>query len=759
MPLNPFFLQGSQSEQRLVQDLVNEHLKMFGQDILYLPRKIINEKTIIKEIADSKFDDSYRIEAYLENYDGYGDSPDFLTKFGVRVAEEITLILSKERYDDFITPFLRLYPEGTFKLTNRPAEGDLIYFPLDNALFEVKFVQYAVPFYQLNDLYMYQLKCELFEFENEVIDIPDSETGTNGESIIEPIGGAGTAMIVNFVGSGASSATANISYASTIQGVKSVQYIDLINDGANYISAPIITISRPEIGRSAVAIAGIDTGSVSSITLMDSGYNYTNIPSITFTPPNRPISAQLKFGNNTLHHSNFSMVENSTFNFPSNIDARNGRVVISFWIYPTILDPDPSYGGSILWSNTLKVYHLPDGKIRFSSAQATAGTNNTLNLNQWNFVRIVQYQNQASISLNGTVHGPFSNYNPIPFPGHKPLYIGSDAQGSSVSVYPTRGFVGYFDHLTINVTSDNNFRSVVASQIPTSTTEQEVDSYTGTSAQYVRPFNNLHPVATATLGLDNKVSGITLNSPGYGYLNPPNIILTPPVSGRQATAVAIMTSRTGVPKLAIDRILLVDPGVGYDNPPTVTITSGNGSGAIATAVINRGVMGPVAITTGGVGYSTIPNVYVDRTFIPSGVGISSNIRNVSAEAIINSAGTVTQVRYVNAGTGYSSIPNITFDPVQDPSFGNFTFNEKVKGLQSNTEAYVKSWDFKNRTLSLSSPNGKFIIGETIVGIGASYTISEIDFQDSSFGYGENDTIEEEADDILDFSERNPFGEF
>lgn len=759
MPLNPFFLQGSQSEQRLVQDLVNEHLRMFGQDILYLPRKIINEKTIIKEIADSRFDDSYRIEAYLANYDGYGDNPDFLSKFGVRIAEEITLVISKERYDDFITPFLNLYPAGTFKLTNRPAEGDLIYFPLDNALFEVKYVQYAVPFYQLNDLYMYQLKCELFEYENEVIDIPDSETGPNGEPIIEPIGGSGTAMIVKFVGAGASSASATVSYASTIPGVKSVQYIDLINDGANYITAPTVTISKPEIGRSALATASISGGGLSQIVLTDTGYNYLNIPSVTFTPPNRPISTQLKFGNNTLHHSNYSNVEDSTFNFTSDVDGRNGRLVISFWIYPTVLDPDPSYGGVILWSNYLKIFHLPDGKIRFSSAQATAGSNNTLNLNQWNFVRIVQYNNQATISLNGTAYGPFSNFDPIPLRTNIPLYIGSDVNGVGISSYPTRGFVGYLDHLTINVTNDTAFRSDVATQVPTSTTAQEVDLYTGTTAQYVRQFNNEYPVATATLGLDRKVSSITINSPGQGYINPPNVIITPPVAGRQATAVAIMTSRTGVPKLAIDRVLLIDPGVGYDQPPTVTITGGNGSGAIATAVINEKVMSPVAISTGGVGYSTVPNVYVDRIFIPSGVGISSNIRNVSAEAVLNPNGTVTQVRYANAGAGYTFVPTITFDSVQDPSFGDFNFNEKVRGLQSNTEAYVKSWDYTNRILTLSTANGKFIPGEVIVGIGASYTISEIDTLDPSLGYGENDVIEEEADNILDFSEKNPFGDF
>ena len=112
MPISPFFLNGSPSEQRLVQDLVNEHLKLFGQDVLYLPRKIINQNTVIREITASKFDDSFRLEAYLVNTDGFGTPSDVLTKFGVREQDEVTLVVSKERYDDFITPFINQFPEG-----------------------------------------------------------------------------------------------------------------------------------------------------------------------------------------------------------------------------------------------------------------------------------------------------------------------------------------------------------------------------------------------------------------------------------------------------------------------------------------------------------------------------------------------------------------------------------------------------------------------------------------------------------------------
>ena len=106
MALNSFFLQGSQGEQNLVQDLINEQLRMYGVEVHYLPRKYITEKTVIREVIQSTFDDAYPIEAYLENYDGYGDQTTILSKFGIQALNEITLTISKERYESYITPLL-----------------------------------------------------------------------------------------------------------------------------------------------------------------------------------------------------------------------------------------------------------------------------------------------------------------------------------------------------------------------------------------------------------------------------------------------------------------------------------------------------------------------------------------------------------------------------------------------------------------------------------------------------------------------------
>ena len=168
MALNPFFLQGSSGEQRLVQSLINEQLRMYGVEVYYLPRQYVTERTIIREVIESKFNSAYPIEAYVDTYDGYSDNPTILSKFGIQALNEITLTVSRERFKNYISPLIQSQPN--IKVSSRPKEGDLIYFPLGQRLFEVKYVEHEKPFYQLQGLYTYQLRCELFRYEDELID-------------------------------------------------------------------------------------------------------------------------------------------------------------------------------------------------------------------------------------------------------------------------------------------------------------------------------------------------------------------------------------------------------------------------------------------------------------------------------------------------------------------------------------------------------------------------------------------------------------
>ncbi len=285
MALNPFFLQGTASEQRLIQDIVNEHLQFHGVEVTYIPRKYVNKKSIIEEVQTSKFDDNYSIEAYVNNFDGYSGAGDVLTKFGVSVRDELILTISKERFEEFIAPFMAGLDDGTGEgeiiLSTRPREGDLIYFPLGQRLFEVKFVEHEDPFYQLGKNYVYQLKCELFEYEDEVID-------TSIEMIDSQVQDEGYITTLNLIGVGRT-ATA----IAQIQGTSASGYVRQVflnNDGAGYTSAPNITIDPSPTGQegdNAYAVGILTTkGGVTSlkeILLTQAGSGYTSPPKITIS--------------------------------------------------------------------------------------------------------------------------------------------------------------------------------------------------------------------------------------------------------------------------------------------------------------------------------------------------------------------------------------------------------------------------------------------------------------------------------------------
>ena len=284
MPLNPFFLQGSKNEQFLVQDLINEQLKIYGIEVFYLPRKIFKTDSIIREVQSSKFDDSFAIEAYLNNYEGYNPNSELMTKFGLRLTNEVSLTISKERFEETITPFLEgissgikdgLITDYTFEdLINRPKEGDLIYFPLGERLFEIKRVESEKPFYQLGKNYTYELSCELYEYENELIE-------TTLEEVDNTVEDQGYITMVNLVGT-AVTATG----VAGVGGTGMIGFIDIIQDGSGYVTAPSVEISPSPYGVRAEAIA-ITTSkggskSIKEIRLTNpgSGYDPENPPLI-----------------------------------------------------------------------------------------------------------------------------------------------------------------------------------------------------------------------------------------------------------------------------------------------------------------------------------------------------------------------------------------------------------------------------------------------------------------------------------------------
>ncbi len=303
MALNPFFQQGSSGEQSLVQSLINEQLKMYGVEVHYMPRKYVSEKTILEEVTASKFDDAYPIEAYIDNFDGYDEMPSTLSKFGIQATNEITLTISRERFEDYITPLIK--NESNIKLATRPKEGDLIYFPLGDRLFEIKYVEHEKPFYQLQKNYIYELRCELFRYEDEVIDtgidaiddelVGDDVDGTSEDGITQILG---PSMTFTMIG------TASTAWAYTgIVTTGGIYKVSITNRGGGYIYAPNIGFgSAPVVGpTSSYSVTGIGSvgtmlniqacnkniatneKSVQQIDIVNPGYGYTISPGIAVT--------------------------------------------------------------------------------------------------------------------------------------------------------------------------------------------------------------------------------------------------------------------------------------------------------------------------------------------------------------------------------------------------------------------------------------------------------------------------------------------
>lgn len=279
--LNPFFHNDSKIEQGLLQDLINEAIKIYGVDVFYLPRFYLTKKKVIREVIESEFKNAYPIEAYVETYDGYEGAGTLLTKFGIQPMNDLTITISRERFENYISPLIQRLPN--IELSTRPKEGDLIYFPLGDRIFEIKFVEHEQPFYQLGKTYTYKLNCELFRYQNEVID-------TGVDTIDNNVSNDGFIQTYIMVGSG--------SYASATASVVNggVRFVTMLDRGYGYTSAPNVTFgTAPSGGQTATGVAemlgGIvdlcgpdpDKLRVQAVNLTNSGFGYTVAPSVVFS--------------------------------------------------------------------------------------------------------------------------------------------------------------------------------------------------------------------------------------------------------------------------------------------------------------------------------------------------------------------------------------------------------------------------------------------------------------------------------------------
>ena len=442
MVLNPFFTQGTSSEQNLVQSLINEQLRMYGVDIYYIPRKYMTENTVIREVVQSKFDSALPIEAYVDNYDAYSGAGDVLSKFGIESKDEVRLIISRERYENYITPLIQ--GQANIKLSTRPKGGDLIWFPLDDRLYEIKDIEYAKPYYQLQNLYVYELYCELFRYQDEVIDtgiddidnelLGDETDGLTDDGIntiqgytqtLTMVGNAVNATaIVGIITSGgvrsftitnrgggygmvptvqvSSAPTGGVTavgIASMIGGIQvcnlnanprlqSVQRVDVSNPGSGYTVAPSVTFSTTDgTGVGAAATANIGDNIVGIVTITNSGGGYINNPTISFT------NEIFKTGVTTVSATATSIV--STAGTITNIYLTNAG--LGYSVAPTI-----SIEAPVSSSNALD--------FAFNEIVTGSTSNVTARVRSWNSItNVLEISNvSGSFSVGETLTGSTS---------------------------------------------------------------------------------------------------------------------------------------------------------------------------------------------------------------------------------------------------------------------------------------------------------------------------------------------------------------
>jgi hypothetical protein len=181
--VNPYFQSGRTigrlSEQTLFEDLIIESMKIYGFEVYYIPRKTNSPDLILGEDPLATFEHAYPIEMYLENITGFEGDGELMTKFGLELRDSARFVVARRRWNEVAG---RL---GNTILEKRPAEGDLIYFPLTQAMFEIRKVDGTNPFFQAGKLYVYKLDCELYQYSSERITtgIDEVDSFTEGKTL------------------------------------------------------------------------------------------------------------------------------------------------------------------------------------------------------------------------------------------------------------------------------------------------------------------------------------------------------------------------------------------------------------------------------------------------------------------------------------------------------------------------------------------------------------------------------------------------
>ena len=294
MPTSPYFptyYSGHSGEQGLVQDLVDEQIKLFGSDVYYIPRIVLQDSTL-DEVRYSKYQEQFQIEMLLQNVMGFGDNAEFISKFGLRITDEIIFRVSTRRWDEEVADH-----NPNLTVTSRPNEGDLLYFPLTQDIYEIKFVGKEEPFFQFGKIQFYAITAEIYEVGQD-----DFDTGVAEIDAVEQLFDNAIKLVMDPGGSGDFTVGEEVvgdeflaKATAAITG-DAVSGITITDGGAHYKVAtpPTVTITGGG-GTGATATATVSaSGIVNAITITAGGSGYTSAPTVTIDYSPKDNRAEVK---------------------------------------------------------------------------------------------------------------------------------------------------------------------------------------------------------------------------------------------------------------------------------------------------------------------------------------------------------------------------------------------------------------------------------------------------------------------------------
>jgi len=491
MPTNPYISQSVKSEQNLYEDLVIESLKFYGQDVYYIPREIVNKDKVFLDDVPSRFTDAYKVEMYIENVEGWQGEGDLFTKFGIELRDQATFVVARRRWKKLIGDYLT---ENNF----RPREGDVIYTPLSESIWQITKVETETPFYQLSQLPTFRLQCELFEYSDE-----DFDTGIDDIDIIEYEGA--------------------YQYALTMHP----------NDTTGSIAA--------------ATVDGLDfNGGITGLTVTHAGAGYDSAGAVVATFSGFDSAGNTaKFGENSINMSLSRGIEGNDLKL---IDSSG------FVEYFLRLNAYPTSGQGAMFTigggqdGGTKQYIFgvgSGGGIVYSradnegdSAQIVGGV--TLSLGSWNHIGIGQDSDTMYMFINGSRVTPN-----VTLPNTADFISGTYSFGAvaarDLDGISYGGLSGHIDEIKVSAGTENQ---ILASRysgdsdtITVPTVEHDSDSRTS----LLEHANGTLPTVTAVLNSSGGIGSLTVDTAGFNYNGTPTVSFNTPVNGGNFATGQIVT--------------------------------------------------------------------------------------------------------------------------------------------------------------------------------------------------------------------------